>query len=100
MPKQLKKNGMQGRLIVSDNALRSVIEGYTREAGVRGLERKLGEICRKAARELLKEDKSCIRVNDREPRKISRQAQIPFAESKSDGRNRNCARPGMDECGR
>ena len=42
MPKQLKKNGMQGRLIVSDNALRSVIEGYTREAGVRGLERKLG----------------------------------------------------------
>ena len=62
---QLKKNGMQGRLIVSDNALRSVIEGYTREAGVRGLERKLGEICRKAARELLKEDKSCIRVNDR-----------------------------------
>ena len=65
MPKQLKKNGMQGRLIVSDNALRSVIEGYTREAGVRGLERKLGEICRKAARELLKEDKSCIRVNDR-----------------------------------
>jgi len=65
MPKQLKKNGMQGRLIVSDNALRSVIEGYTREAGARGLERKLGEICRKAARELLKEDKSCIRVNDR-----------------------------------
>ena len=65
IPKQLKKNGMQGRLIVSDNALRSVIEGYTREAGVRGLERKLGEICRKAARELLKEDKSCIRVNDR-----------------------------------
>ena len=65
MPKQLKKNGMQGRLIVSDNALHSVIEGYTREAGVRGLERKLGEICRKAARELLKEDKSCIRVNDR-----------------------------------
>ena len=42
-----------------------MIEGYTREAGVRGLERKLGEICRKAARELLKEDKSCIRVNDR-----------------------------------
>ena len=100
MPKQLKKNGMQGRLIVSDNALRSVIEGYTREAGVRGLERKLGEICRKAARELLKEDKSCIRVNDRNLEKISRQAQIPFPESKSDGRNRNCARPGMDECGR
>ena len=46
-------------------ALREMITGYTREAGVRSLERKLGEICRKAARELLKEDKSCIRVNDR-----------------------------------
>ena len=53
MPKQLKKNGMQGRLIVSDNALRSVIEGYTREAGVRELERKIGDICRKAAKEIL-----------------------------------------------
>ncbi len=43
-----------GSLIIGDSAVKAVIEGYTREAGVRGLERKIGEICRKAARELLK----------------------------------------------
>lgn len=43
-----------GSLVIGDSAIKAVIEGYTREAGVRGLERKIGEICRKAARELLK----------------------------------------------
>lgn len=52
-----RKNGLaDGRLHISDGALRAVIEGYTREAGVRGLERRIGEICRKAAKELLKKD--------------------------------------------
>ena len=41
---------------ISDGALRAVIEGYTREAGVRDLERKIGEICRKAARELINKE--------------------------------------------
>lgn len=55
LKKVYEKNGLSdGRLSVSDGALKAVIEGYTREAGVRGLERKLGEICRKAAKELLK----------------------------------------------
>ncbi len=54
--KAFRKNGLEnGRLIISDKALRVVIEGYTREAGVRGLERRIGEICRKAAKALLKE---------------------------------------------
>ncbi len=61
--KQLLKNGMdQGRLSVSDGALRDVIAYYTREAGVRELERKIGEICRKAAREILTTSKKSIRV--------------------------------------
>ncbi len=56
--KQMAKNGLEsGQLTVSDQALSTVIRSYTREAGVRGLERKLGEICRKAAREIY-EDKS------------------------------------------
>lgn len=56
--KQMAKNGLgSGQLTVSDQALSTVIRSYTREAGVRGLERKLGEICRKAAREIY-EDKS------------------------------------------
>lgn len=53
--KQLKKNGLTcERLEISDGALRNMIQYYTREAGVRELERKIGEICRKAAKEILK----------------------------------------------
>ena len=61
--KQWKKNGLtKEQLSISDKALRCIIEGYTREAGVRELDRKLGEICRKAAREILKKPDKQIRV--------------------------------------
>ena len=66
LEKQLKKNGMDGgKLVVTDSALKEIIASYTREAGVRELERKIGEICRKAARELLQKKKSCVRVTAR-----------------------------------
>lgn len=55
--KQMEKNGLKpGQLSISDRALEKLIRGYTREAGVRNLERKIGEICRKAARELYNEE--------------------------------------------
>ena len=61
--KQWKKNGLTAeQLTVSDSALRAVIDGYTREAGVRELERKLGEICRKAAREILQHNRTQVKV--------------------------------------
>lgn len=71
--KQLSKNGLkETQLTISDNAVKTIISSYTREAGVRSLERKLGTVCRKAALEILKnrtgktskgaQDK-CIRVN-------------------------------------
>ncbi len=61
--KQWRKHGLtKEQLSVSDNVLRMIIEGYTREAGVRELERKLGEICRKAAREILKKPGSHIKI--------------------------------------
>lgn len=61
--KQWEKNGLTGKqLSLSDNALKGIIEGYTREAGVRDLERKLGEICRKAAREILKDPARTVKV--------------------------------------
>ena len=54
IPKTKKKNGLKdSQLSISDKALETIIRGYTKEAGVRTLERRLGEICRKAARELL-----------------------------------------------
>ena len=66
--KQLHKNGLkESQLTISDNAIRGIITNYTREAGVRSLERKLGTVCRKAALEILKQksEKKCIRVNSK-----------------------------------
>lgn len=62
VPKQLLRNGMEGKLSISDGAVKQVVSCYTREAGVRELERKIGEICRKAAREMLTKKVSQIKV--------------------------------------
>lgn len=65
LKKQLKSNGLSPeRLEISDNALMALIRRYTREAGVRGLERELATICRKAAKEVVKNPEGGkIRVN-------------------------------------
>ncbi|MBO5372439.1 MAG: endopeptidase La [Lachnospiraceae bacterium] len=61
--KQIKKNGLKkDQLTISEEALSMVIRGYTREAGVRSLERKIGEICRKAARAIYEGDKKKVTV--------------------------------------
>lgn len=63
--KQMKKNGLKdGELTISSSALHRMISGYTREAGVRNLERKIGEICRKAAREIYQGDKTKIKITE------------------------------------
>ena len=65
IPKQLEKNGIKPeQLVISDKALTKMIRSYTKEAGVRGLERKIGEICRKTAREIYQNKKEKIRVTD------------------------------------
>ena len=62
--KQLKANGIkETQLMFSDTALKDMIQFYTREAGVRTLERTIGTVCRKAARELLKDKEKKIRVS-------------------------------------
>ncbi len=67
LSKQLSKNGLsKSQLSITDKAIHRLIEGYTREAGVRTLERCLGELCRKTARELLeKEDVTKVRISDK-----------------------------------
>lgn len=61
--KQKKKNGIpEKQLNITDKAIKDIIALYTREAGVRELERKLGAICRKAAREVLKDRKAVVKV--------------------------------------
>ena len=52
MPRQIERNGLtKGKVRIGDAALRAVISDYTREAGVRNLEREIGTICRKVARQ-------------------------------------------------
>ena len=59
IPKQLKRHGLNRRMLsVKDDAICEIIDFYTRESGVRSLERKIAELARKAARKLV-EDKSC-----------------------------------------
>lgn len=66
LEKTKKKNGLAKRqLTISQKALEEIISGYTREAGVRNLERRLGEICRKAARELLESGKKQVKVTEK-----------------------------------
>lgn len=66
IPKQLKAHGLKAeQLTISDGALKDIIAKYTKEAGVRSLERKIGEICRKAARQILEEKKEKITVTGR-----------------------------------
>ena len=65
LAKQMERNGIkEGQLTISDGAMSKLISGYTREAGVRNLERKLGEICRKAARILYEGEKDKVKVTE------------------------------------
>lgn len=65
LAKQLVRNGLKaGQLTISSRALEKMINGYTREAGVRNLERKLGEICRKTAREIYEGEKTAVKITE------------------------------------
>ncbi len=63
-PKQLKKHGLKkNQLILADTVWPEIVSGYTKEAGVRSLERKIAAICRKAARLIYQDGKTTVRVN-------------------------------------
>ena len=65
LAKQMERNGIRPeQLAITDKAMAKIISGYTSEAGVRNLERKLGEICRKAARPLYEGEKEKIKVTE------------------------------------
>jgi ATP-dependent Lon protease len=69
VPKQVEAHGLDaGKISISDKALRLVIREYTREAGVRGLERRIADLCRKAARKVAEGHEAAIRVDERRVR--------------------------------
>ena len=66
IPKQMEINGIQeGQLVIQTPVLGKIINQYTKEAGVRSLERKIGQICRKAARQLMENGKEKVTVNSK-----------------------------------
>ena len=65
IPKQILANGLkENQLTITDEALNKIISGYTKEAGVRNLERKFGEICRKTARRILQDKEKHVEVTE------------------------------------
>ena len=66
LPKQLKEHGLKkSQLRLSDGALRKMIAAYTRESGVRVLERQIGRLCRKAAMQLVQGDVKRVSITDK-----------------------------------
>lgn len=66
IPKQMDANGIEeGRLVIQSSALKKIINNYTKEAGVRSLERSIGQICRKTARSIMEEGKEKVTVTAR-----------------------------------
>ncbi len=65
LPKQMERHGLKkGQLQVMDSAMKKMIHSYTREAGVRNLERRLAAVCRKADREILEKNRKKVRITE------------------------------------
>ena len=79
--KQLERNGLtEEQVSITDKALEKIIHNYTREAGVRNLERRIGDICRKAAREFLEDKKKAIRITENGLEKYLGKEKITFED--------------------
>jgi len=64
VPKQLKEHGLsKDKVMISDSAIKAIIDYYTREAGVRDLERNIANLCRKAAKKIIEENLDVVRIN-------------------------------------
>ncbi|WP_300392110.1 endopeptidase La, partial [Fusobacterium sp.] len=64
LPKQIKEHGLtKEKVQISEPAIKEIISSYTREAGVRNLERNIANVCRKAAKQIVEFDKKTIRIN-------------------------------------
>lgn len=80
--KQVERNGLTPQQIVfSDKCLEKIIHNYTREAGVRNLERRIGDVCRKAARKYLEKKQGPIRINEGNLEKYLGKKRVSFEDA-------------------
>ena len=95
--KQLSQHGLLAKqLSFSDKALEKLILAYTREAGVRELERKIGKICRKVAAQLLKKETKAVRITIHNLSEYLGK-KVPAREAGEKSGCRYCTRSGMDK---
>lgn len=80
--KQMERNGLkEGQFTISDRALKKIIHNYTREAGVRSLERRIGDVCRKAARQVIEEKRESVRVTESQLEKYLGKERVSFEDA-------------------
>ena len=79
--KQIGRNGLkESQITFSDKSLEKIIHNYTREAGVRNLERRVGDVCRKAARQFLENDKKSIKITESNLEKYLGKEKVTFED--------------------
>lgn len=94
LPRQIKEHGLKPKqMSISDGAVFEVIRGYTREAGLRNLERELGSICRKLARRGGRGPERALRGEDRRGAEVPGGAQVLARRGKGRGRGGGGHRP-------
>lgn len=80
--KQMGRNGLKdSQITFSDKSLEKIIHNYTREAGVRNLERRIGDVCRKAARQFLENDKKSIKITESNLEKYLGKEKVTFEDA-------------------
>jgi ATP-dependent Lon protease len=91
----------KGEWSITDEALRDLVRYYTREAGVRSLERELANLTRKAVKEILsKKTEEVDQDHAEEPRQVRRRAPLPLRRGRTGRSGRHRHRPGLDRGGR
>lgn len=80
--KQMERNGLkQDQITFSDKSLEKIIHNYTREAGVRNLERRIGDVCRKAARQFLEDNRKSIKITESNLEKYLGKEKVTFEDA-------------------
>ena len=97
IPKEMKAHGLKDdEWKITDDALRDLIRYYTREAGVRNLEREIANLTRKAVKEIVSGKATIGRSHARQSRQLCRRAEIPLRRDGRRGSGRRRHRPGLD----
>ena len=87
LPKQIKDNGVnEGELVLSDGTIKEIIRGYTKESGVRNLEREISKVARKAVKKIVAKEETAVRVNEKNLSNFLGVKKYKFGEQESENK--------------